>query len=92
MYSTVESASYACMTSRAQFWVLQDHVLRDNKIYDMKFDFDKALDGLMVAILEFDINNFTSKDIVTLKVQYVLANVLFNKSVQNMNVKFDMTI
>lgn len=91
LYSTVEVASYAFMTSRAQSWALHNHVLRDNEIYDMKSDFDRSLDGLRVTILEFDLSNFNSKDTVTLKVQYILVNVLFIKSVQNMDVKFDMT-
>ncbi|MCI61183.1 hypothetical protein A2U01_0082440, partial [Trifolium medium] len=46
LYSVVEAASYAFVTSRAQSWVLQDHILRDSGACGMDSDFDNALDGL----------------------------------------------
>ncbi|MCI10010.1 hypothetical protein A2U01_0031101, partial [Trifolium medium] len=50
LYSAVEAASYAFVASRDQSWVLQDHILRDNRVYDMDSDFDIALDGLRAMI------------------------------------------
>jgi hypothetical protein len=79
------------VVSRAQSWVLHDHVLRDNGICGMNSDFDNALDGLRGTISDFDISSFTCKDTVLPKV-HVLASVIFSKSVQNMKVKFDMNI
>ena len=57
----------------------------------MNSDFDNALDGLRGAIPDFDVSSFTSKDTVPSKAQHVLASALFSKSVQDMEVKFDMT-
>ena len=56
----------------------------------MYSNFDNALDGFRGTIPDLDINSFTSKDTVPLKA-YVLLSALFNKSVQDMEVKFDMT-
>lgn len=61
--------------------MLQDHILRDNGIYDKKFDIDRALDGLRVAILVSDLSLFTGNDIVHPKERHVLASYLFSKSV-----------
>ena len=60
-------------------------------MYGMDSDFDRALDDLSVAIPDFDLSNFTSKDIVPPKAQHVLVSVLFSKIVKDVNVKFDMT-
>ena len=57
----------------------------------MDSDFDNALDGLRGAIPNFDVSSFTSKATVHPKAQHVLASTLFSKSVQDMEVKFDMT-
>lgn len=51
--------------------MLHDYILRYNGVYDMDLNFDKALDGLNVAILDFDLSNFTSKDTVPLKAQHM---------------------
>lgn len=72
--------------------MLLDHILRDSGIYSMNLDFDISLDGLSGVILDFDFSGFPRKNIVPLKAQCALASVFFNKSVQDMNVKFDMTI
>jgi hypothetical protein len=56
LYSAVEAFFYA--------FVLQGHILRDNGICGMDLNFDNALDGLRGTILDFDVNSFTSKDIV----------------------------
>jgi len=89
--SALEASSYTFVASRAQFWVLQDHILRDSGLCDMDSDFDNALDDFRGAIPCFDVRSFTSKDIVPPKAQHVLASALFSKSVQDMEVKFDMT-
>jgi len=91
LYSALEASSYAFVASRTQSWVLQDHILRDSGLCGMDSDFDNALDGLRGTIQDFDVNSFTSKDIVPPKAQNVLASALFSKSVQDMKVKFDMT-
>jgi hypothetical protein len=71
--------------------VLRDHILRDSGLCGMDLDFDNALDDLRGAIPNFDVSSFTTKDTVPPKAQHVLASALFNKSVQDMEVKFDMT-
>ena len=43
------------------------------------------------TISDFDVSIFTSKDTVPPKAQHVLASALFSESVQDMEVKFDMT-
>lgn len=60
--------------------MLQDNILRDNVIYGMYLDFDKALDGLSVVIPDFDLSGFIRKDIVPPKAQQILACALFSKS------------
>jgi len=91
LYSALEASSYAFVASRARSWVLHDHILRDSGLCGMDSDFDNALDGLRGAIPDFDVSSFTSKDTVPPKAQHVLARALFSKSVQDMEVKFDMT-
>jgi len=95
LYSALEASSYAFVPSRAQSCVVQDHILRDSGLcgmdLDLDLDFDNALDGLRGAIPDFDVSSFTSKDTVPPKAQHVLASALFSKSVQDMQVKFDMT-
>jgi hypothetical protein len=54
-------------------------------------DFDDVLDGLRDTILAFDFSSFTSKDIVPLKAQHILASALFGKIVKNMEVSFQLT-
>lgn len=49
------------------------------------------MNDLRVAIPDFDLSNFSSKDIVPLKAQHVLSCALFSKTVKDMDVKFDMT-
>jgi hypothetical protein len=92
LYSAVEASSYAFMASRAQTWVLQDHILRDSGVYGMDSDFHIALDGLCDMILTFDLSSFTSKDTVPHKAQHPLASGLFSKIVQDMEVNSNMTI
>ncbi|MCH94764.1 hypothetical protein A2U01_0015729, partial [Trifolium medium] len=64
LYSAVEAVSYAFVASRAQTWVLQDHILKDSEVCGMDSDFGRALDGLHEMIPSFDLSNFTRKDTV----------------------------
>ena len=91
LYSALEASSYAFVASRVQSWVLQDHILRDSGLCGIDSDFDNALDGLRGTIPNFHVSSFTSKDIVPPKAQHVFASALFSKSVQDIEVKFDMT-
>lgn len=61
LYSAVEVAFVAF---RPPSWMLYDHTLRDNMIYDMYFYFDRYLYGLSLAILDFNFRNFTRKDTI----------------------------
>lgn len=89
LYSAVEDALNFCVACSSQSWLLQEYILRDSEVYDMDYDFDKALDS--ATILNFDLNNFTKKDIVHPKGQYVLVSSHFSKSIQEIDVKVDMT-
>ena len=62
LYSAVEATSYAFVASRAQTWVLQDHILRDSDIYGMNSDYDGALASLRNKLPDSDISSFTIKD------------------------------
>ncbi|MCI49878.1 hypothetical protein A2U01_0071122, partial [Trifolium medium] len=72
LYSAVEAASYAFVASRAQTWVLQDHILRDSGISGMDSDFDIALDILRNMLPAFDFSSFANKDTVPHKAQHAL--------------------
>jgi len=50
LYSALDAPSYAFVASRAQSWVLQDHILRDSGLCGMDSDFDNALDALRGTI------------------------------------------
>ncbi|KAK2455796.1 hypothetical protein QL285_003218 [Trifolium repens] len=91
LYSAVEAALYAFVASRAQSWVLQDHILRDSGVCGMDSDFNNALDGLRDMIPAFDFSSFTSKDTVPPKAQHVLASALFSKIVEDIEVNFQLT-
>ena len=62
LYSAVEATSYAFVASRAQSWVLQDHILRDSGIHGMDSDYDCALASLRNKFPDFDLKNFTTKE------------------------------
>ncbi|KAK2402907.1 hypothetical protein QL285_052393 [Trifolium repens] len=91
LYSAVEAALYAFVASRAQSWVLQDHILRDSGVCGMDSDFNNALDGLRDMIPAFDFSSFTSKDTVPPKAQHVLASALVSKIVEDIEVNFQLT-
>ncbi|GJZ59585.1 hypothetical protein Tco_0615401 [Tanacetum coccineum] len=54
LYSAKLVSSYAFVASRAQFWVLQDHILRDSGICGMDDDYVSALACLRDTIPSFD--------------------------------------
>jgi hypothetical protein len=68
LYSSVEATSYALVASKAQSWILQDHIFRNNGVCGMDLDFVNALDDLRDTIPTFKFSNFASKDTVPLKV------------------------
>ncbi|GJY98463.1 hypothetical protein Tco_0515373 [Tanacetum coccineum] len=70
------------MASRAQSWVLQDHILRDSGICDMDDDYVSALACLHDTIPSFDFSVFTNKDTVPSKAQQTLMNVPFSEIVK----------
>lgn len=70
------------MDSRAQYWLFQDHILRDTEIYGTYFNLNRALDGPRAVILDFDLSNFTSKDIVPPK-QTCLVTSLFSECLEH---------
>ncbi|GJX71626.1 hypothetical protein Tco_0308797 [Tanacetum coccineum] len=82
----------SCMASRAQSWVLQDHILYDSGICGMDDDYVSALACLRDTIPSFDFSGFTNKDTVPSQAQQTLANVLFSEMVKDMEVHFDMTM
>lgn len=67
LYSIIDVVLYAFMVSRAQYWALQDHILRGSEIYIMKSDLDQALYDLSSTIPNFDISNVTRKETVSQK-------------------------
>lgn len=92
LYSVVEASSYAFVASRAQSWVLQDHILRNSGICGMDSDYVCALACLHDTIPGLDFSGFTNKDTAPPKAQHSLASALFSKIVQDIEVHFDMTI
>ena len=92
LYSAVEASSYAFVASRAQSWVLQDHILRDSGICGMDSNYVCALACLRDMIPSFDFSGFTNKDTAPLKAQHALASALFSKIVHDIEVQFDLTV
>ncbi|GJW46509.1 hypothetical protein Tco_0078155 [Tanacetum coccineum] len=62
LYSAKVVSSYAFVASRAQSWVLQDHILRDSGICGMDVDYASALACLRDTIPSFDFNLRMVKD------------------------------
>lgn len=81
---------YAFLSSKNKSWVLQDNTLRDTEIYDMDSHFDIALHSFKGTFRDFDIRSFTSRYIVLPNAQHILKNSFLSKSVQDMDIKFDM--
>ncbi|GKC30260.1 hypothetical protein Tco_1037554 [Tanacetum coccineum] len=92
LYSAKLVSSYAFVASRAQSWVLQDHILRDIGICGMDDDYVSALACLRDTISSFDFSSFTNKDTVPSKAQQTLANVPFSEMIKDMKVHFEMTL
>ncbi|GJT40223.1 hypothetical protein Tco_0940088 [Tanacetum coccineum] len=92
LYSAKVVSSYAFVASRAQSWVLQDHILRDNDICGMDDDYVSALTYLRDTIPSFDFSGFTNKDTAPSKAQQTLESVLFIEIVKDIEVHFDMTM
>ena len=63
LYSGYEVSSYVFVASMAQSWNLQDHILHDNDICGIDFDYLCVLNLLRYTILGFDCSGFTNKDI-----------------------------
>nr|GEV77990.1 putative reverse transcriptase domain-containing protein [Tanacetum cinerariifolium] len=92
LYSAKVASSYAFVASRAQSWVLQDHILRDSGICDMDDDYVSALACLRCTIPSFDFSCFTNKDTTSSKDQQTLMSVLYSEIVKDMEAHFDMTV
>ncbi|GKE23837.1 hypothetical protein Tco_1435349 [Tanacetum coccineum] len=92
LYSEKVASSYAFMASRAQSWVLQDHILRDNGICGIDNDYVFALNFLRDMISSFNFSCFMNKDTAPSKAQQTLASALFSEMVKDMEVHFDMTV
>ncbi|GKB22508.1 hypothetical protein Tco_0861909 [Tanacetum coccineum] len=92
LYSAKVVSFYAFLASRAQSWVLQDHILRDSGICGMGDDYVSALACLRDAIPSFDFNVFTNKETAPSKAQQTLTSALFSEMVKDIEVRFDMTV
>nr|GEU88258.1 hypothetical protein [Tanacetum cinerariifolium] len=92
LYSAKVVSSYAFIASRAQSWVLQDHILRDSGICGMDDNYVSALACLCDTIPRFGFSGFSNKDTTPSKAQQTLANVFFSEMVRDMEVHFDMTL
>ncbi|GJU13398.1 hypothetical protein Tco_1135794 [Tanacetum coccineum] len=92
LYSAKVVSSYAFVASRAQSWVLQDHILRDSGICGMDVDYASALACLRDTIPSFDFNIFTNKDTAPSKAQQILASALSSEMIKDMEVRFDMIV
>ncbi|GJX60343.1 hypothetical protein Tco_0291733 [Tanacetum coccineum] len=92
LYSVKVAFSYAFMASRAQSWVLQNHILRDSDICGMDDDYVSALACLRDTIPSFDFNVFTNKDTTPSKAQQTLTSAIFSEMVKDMEVHFDMSV
>ncbi|GJR85649.1 hypothetical protein Tco_0209660 [Tanacetum coccineum] len=74
LYSAKVVSSYDFVASRAQSWVLQDHILLDIGICGMDDDYVFALACLRDTIPSFDFTGFTNKDTTPSKVQQTPEN------------------
>ncbi|GJY76888.1 hypothetical protein Tco_0482004 [Tanacetum coccineum] len=92
MYSAKVASSYAFVASRAQSWVLEDHILHDSGICGMNDDYVSVLACLHGMIPSFDFSFFTNKDTAPFKAQQTLANAFFREMVKDMEAHFDMTM
>ncbi|KAI3822031.1 hypothetical protein L1987_09612 [Smallanthus sonchifolius] len=89
--SAGDASSYAFVASRAQSWVLQDHILREcgGGLFDS--DYRSALDTLHSSLPDLDIDGFYIKDTAPLKAQKILANALYSEIVKTFEEKFALS-
>ncbi|GJV10640.1 reverse transcriptase domain-containing protein [Tanacetum coccineum] len=92
LYAVKVAYSYAFVASRAQSWVLHDHILRESGICGMVDDYVCALACLRGTIPRFDFSCFTNKDTAPSKPQQIMASALFIEMVKDMEAHFDMTV
>ncbi|KAJ0507125.1 hypothetical protein HanIR_Chr11g0502901 [Helianthus annuus] len=62
LLSAREVGVYAFVASRAQSYVLQDHILRNSGVVKLDVDYQQALEYLSVSLPDFDIGSFSNMD------------------------------
>ncbi|XP_076956600.1 uncharacterized protein LOC143631862 [Bidens hawaiensis] len=89
--SAEDATSYAFVVSKAQSWVLQDHILREcgGGLFDS--DYRGALDTLHNSLPDLDLGGFDFKDIAPPKAQKILANALYGEIVKTVEEKFALS-
>ncbi|MFS7899287.1 putative exostosin [Helianthus anomalus] len=86
--SAEDASSYAFVASRAQSWVLQDHILRECGGELLDSDYKSALDNLHSSLPDLDLGGFYIKDTAPIKAQKILANALYGEIVKTVEEKF----
>ncbi|KAJ0843610.1 putative exostosin [Helianthus annuus] len=86
--SAEDASSYAFVASRAQSWVLQDHILRECGGELLDSDYKGALDNLHSSLPDLDLGGFYIKDTAPIKAQKILANALYGEIVKTVEEKF----
>ncbi|KAJ0898260.1 hypothetical protein HanRHA438_Chr08g0354831 [Helianthus annuus] len=89
--SAEDASSYAFVASRAQSWVLQDHILRECGGGLMDSDYTGALDNLHSSLPDLDLGGFYIKDTAPIKAQKILANALYGEIVKTVEEKFALS-
>ncbi|GJY40509.1 hypothetical protein Tco_0427779, partial [Tanacetum coccineum] len=89
--SAKDVSTYAFVSSRAQSWNLQDHILQECGIDGADSDYGYALDRVRMSLPEFDLSGFSNKDTAPPKAQNVLACALFSEIVKSLGVSFDLS-
>jgi len=89
--SAEDVSTYAFVSSRAQSWALQDHILRECDLDGLDSDYGCALERLQTSLPDFDISGFSKKDTAPPKAQHVLASALFSRISQSLEVRFDLS-
>nr|GEV11162.1 hypothetical protein [Tanacetum cinerariifolium] len=84
MYSAKVASSFSFVVSRAQSWVLQDHILHDSGMCGMNDDYVSALKCLRDTISRFDFICFMNKYIASFKAQQSQASAIFSEMVTYM--------
>ncbi|KAJ0542228.1 putative reverse transcriptase domain, exostosin [Helianthus annuus] len=89
--SAEDASSYAFVASRAQSWVLQDHILRECGGGLLDSDYTGALDNLHSSLPDLDLGGFYIKDTAPIKAQKILANALYGEIVKTVEEKFALS-